>query len=48
MYDLKTDPLESINLAHPGHKRTPAQQKQYMRLRRKLETVKSTRLQPLT
>ena len=48
MYDLKTDPLESINLAHPGHKRTPAQQKQYVRLRRKLETVKSTRLQPLT
>ena len=48
MYDLKTDPLESVNIAHPTFKRTPSQQAQYVRLRKKLETVKSTRLQPLT
>jgi arylsulfatase A-like enzyme len=47
MYDLKTDPLERINLAFRGHKRTPAQQKQYIRLQRKLAKVKATRLRPL-
>jgi choline-sulfatase len=47
MYDLKHDPLERINLAHHGHKRTPAQQKQYIRLRRKLVRVKARRLRPL-
>jgi choline-sulfatase len=47
MYDLKHDPLERVNLAHHGHKRTPAQQKQYIRLRRKLARVKTQRLHRL-
>jgi arylsulfatase A-like enzyme len=47
MYDLKRDPLERKNLAHEDHRRTPAQQKQYLRLRRKLAKVKAQRLQPL-
>ncbi len=47
MYDLKNDPLESTNLAYKGYKRTPAQQKQYKRLRRKLARVKAQRLRPL-
>jgi hypothetical protein len=47
MYDLKHDPHERINLAHRGHRRTPAQQKQYVRLRRKLARVKAHRLRPL-
>ncbi len=48
MYDLKTDPLERRNLAYKGHKRTPEQQRQYRRLRRKLARVEKTRLQPLS
>jgi choline-sulfatase len=48
MYDLKTDPLERKNLAHKGYKRTPEQQRQYRRLRRKLARVEQTRLQPLS
>ena len=47
MYDLKRDPLERQNLAHRGHKRTPAQEKEYRRLRRKLARVKAQRLRPL-
>lgn len=47
MYDLKHDPLERINLAHHGHKRTREQQKQYIRLRRKLSRVKAKRLRRL-
>jgi arylsulfatase A-like enzyme len=47
MYDLRNDPLERRNLAHEGYKRTPVQQKQYLRLRRKLARVKAERLQPL-
>ena len=47
MYDLKTDPLERVNLAHKGHKRTAAQERQYKRLQRKLAHVEKTRLQPL-
>jgi hypothetical protein len=47
MYDLKRDPLERKNLAHKGYRRTPAQARQYRRLRRKLARVKSTRLRPL-
>ena len=47
MYDLKTDPLERVNLAHRGHKRTAAQDRQYKRLQRKLTYVENTRLQPL-
>jgi arylsulfatase A-like enzyme len=48
MYDLKADPLERTNLAHRGFKRTPEQQRQYRRLRRKLARVERTRLQPLS
>jgi arylsulfatase A-like enzyme len=47
MYDLKTDPLERVNLAHKLHKRTPEVKRQYRRLRRKLARVEKTRLQPL-
>jgi arylsulfatase A-like enzyme len=48
MYDLKTDPLERVNLAWKGHKRTPSQEREYKRLRLKLEHVERTRLQPLS
>jgi choline-sulfatase len=47
MYDLKNDPLERENLAHKGYKRTPLQERQYRRLRRKLARVQKTRLRPL-
>jgi hypothetical protein len=46
MYDLKNDPLEKVNLAYGGYKRTPQQQREYVRLRRKLKRVEQTRLQP--
>ena len=39
MYDLKTDPLERVNLAYKGHKRTPTQEREYKRLRAKLARV---------
>jgi choline-sulfatase len=48
MYDLRTDPLERTNLAYKGYKRTPAQERQFRRLRAKLAHVERTRLQPLT
>jgi arylsulfatase A-like enzyme len=47
MYDLKSDRLERHNLAHRGYKRTPAQQKQYLRLQKKLARIKAQRLQAL-
>jgi arylsulfatase A-like enzyme len=47
MYDLKTDPIERVNLAYPGHKRTPTQEREYKRLRAKLAQVEQTRLKPL-
>jgi choline-sulfatase len=47
MYDLKTDPLETTNLARRGYRRTPAENAQYARLRRKLANVQASRLQPL-
>ena len=47
MYDLKTDPLEQTNLAFSGYERTPAQEKNSRRLKRKLARVEKTRLQPL-
>jgi arylsulfatase A-like enzyme len=47
MYDLKRDPLERTNLAHKGYKRTPAQEKQYQRLQRKLARVRKQRLHRL-
>jgi choline-sulfatase len=48
MYDLKVDPLERVNIAWKGHKRTPSQEREYKRLRLKLEHVQKTRLQPLS
>jgi choline-sulfatase len=48
MYDLKTDPLERKNLARPGYKRTPLQQREFERLQRKLARVGRKRLQPLS
>ncbi|MBN9621651.1 MAG: sulfatase-like hydrolase/transferase [Actinobacteria bacterium] len=47
MYDLKTDPNEEINLAFEGYERTPAQEAQFIRLKKKLERVEKTRLKPL-
>jgi choline-sulfatase len=47
MYDLRSDPLEKTNLADRGYERTAEQQKQYVRLRRKLARVERTRLRPL-
>jgi hypothetical protein len=47
MYDLKHDPRERHNLAHSSHRRTPAQEREFRRLQRKLARVKKTRLRPL-
>jgi arylsulfatase A-like enzyme len=47
MYDLKDDPLEKRNLAYEGYSRTPKQEQEYRRLKRKLKRVRDTRLQPL-
>jgi arylsulfatase A-like enzyme len=47
MYDLKNDPLEKTNLAFSGHKRTPEQDEEFKRLKRKLARVEKNRLQPL-
>ncbi len=47
MYDLRTDPLETTNLARPGYRRTAAEDAQLVRLRRRLARVESTRLQAL-
>jgi arylsulfatase A-like enzyme len=47
MYDLKTDPLERKNLAFSGYERTPEQERELKRLKRKLARVEKTRLQPL-
>ncbi len=47
MYDLEEDPLEQVNLAHPGHERTEAQERQLRRLKKKLARVQKQRLRPL-
>jgi arylsulfatase A-like enzyme len=47
MYDLKTDPLEETNLAFKGYERTPFQEKQFQRLKKKLAAVEKQRLKPL-
>jgi arylsulfatase A-like enzyme len=44
MYDLKADPLETENIAHSDFKRSPTQEKQLKRLKRKLAQVEKTRL----
>jgi choline-sulfatase len=48
MYDLKTDPLERTNLAYRKYKRTAVQEREYKRLRKKLERIEKTRLRPLS
>jgi choline-sulfatase len=47
MYDLKRDPNEKRNLAAPGYKRTPLEEREFKRLRKKLAAVEKKRLQPL-
>jgi choline-sulfatase len=47
MYDLKADPNEEVNLAFEGYERTPTQEAQFTRLKKKLERVEKTRLKPL-
>src|SRR5580700_366246 len=48
MYDLETDPLERTNLAYEHYRRTPEQEREYERLKRKLARVERTRLRPLS
>jgi choline-sulfatase len=47
LYDLKTDPSEEINLAFDGYERTAAQEREFLRLKKKLAKVEKTRLKPL-
>jgi len=47
MYDLDSDKLEVVNLGWSGATRTPEQEKEYRRLKKKLAKVVATRLQPL-
>jgi arylsulfatase A-like enzyme len=46
MYDLKTDPLERKNLAYGGYKRSKEEEREFLRLKRKLARVEKTRLKP--
>jgi choline-sulfatase len=47
MYDLKTDPNEEVNLAFEGYERTPSQEREFLRLQKKLAKVEAQRLSPL-
>jgi choline-sulfatase len=47
MYDLKTDPSEEVNLAFDGYERTALQEREFLRLKKKLAKVEKTRLRPL-
>jgi arylsulfatase A-like enzyme len=47
MYDLRTDPLERKNLTYSGYTGTPEQERQFQRLKRRLDVVQRTRLAPL-
>jgi arylsulfatase A-like enzyme len=47
MYDLRTDPYEEVNLAFEGYERTPVQEREFLRLKKKLAKVEKTRLRPL-
>lgn len=47
MYDLKEDPLETVNIANPGYSRTAEQEQELQRLMARLAEVEATRLQPL-
>jgi len=44
MYDLKEDPEETENLAYKHYKRSPLQEREYQRLKKKLAAVEKTRL----
>jgi arylsulfatase A-like enzyme len=46
LYDLRSDPLERHNLAAPGYRRTAAQEREFLRLRKRLAAVRRTRLAP--
>ena len=48
MYDLKTDPLEKHNIAHPEADRTETQERELKRLKAKLARVEKTRLRELS
>jgi len=47
MYDLHRDSSEKKNLAAPGFRRSPLQQREFNRLKKKLERVEATRLGPI-
>ncbi|HEY0278660.1 MAG TPA: sulfatase-like hydrolase/transferase [Solirubrobacterales bacterium] len=47
LYDLKTDPNEEVNLAFSGYERTGHQEREFLRLKKKLAKVEKTRLKPL-
>jgi choline-sulfatase len=47
MYDLLCDPQERENLAYRGYTRTPEQEREFRRLKRKLAAVRKARLHPL-
>ncbi|MEI6793452.1 MAG: sulfatase-like hydrolase/transferase, partial [Actinomycetes bacterium] len=47
MYDLQRDPSEKKNLAAPGFRRSPLEQREFNRLKKKLERVEATRLGPI-
>lgn len=47
MYDLEADPLEIRNIAYSGHKKTPHEEAEFIRLQAKLADVEATRLRPL-
>ena len=47
MYDLKRDPFEEKNLAAPGYKRLPLEEREFKRLQKKLAAVEKARLHPL-
>lgn len=47
MYDRRRDPNEVVNLADPDYERTPEQEDQLRRLKRKLARVQRDRLQSL-
>jgi arylsulfatase A-like enzyme len=47
MYDLKTDPYEEVNLAFTDYERTAVQEREFLRLKKKLAKVEKTRLRPL-
>ena len=47
MYDLEHDPLEMVNLCWEGYVRTATQEAAFRRLRRRLATIRKTRLTPL-